>query len=113
MGNRLLKSILVTNTKFSSQAIEYSRCVGVNLLGWKYPPERSLERIIDERKLYPITIFPEIDDYLIKMFFKRGIILIGDLLLAKKEDFKKEGLSSEKIKNLLNKAASIIARGSC
>jgi hypothetical protein len=108
LGNRPLKSILVTNTKFSSQAIEYSECVGVSLLGWKYPPQRSLERIIDEKKLYPITIFPEIDNYLIKIFFKKGIILIGDLLGVEKNDLQKEGLSSEKIENLLKKAASVM-----
>lgn len=108
LGNRALKSILVTNTKFSPQAIEYSECVGVNLLGWKYPSERSLEKIIDEKRLYPITIFPEIDNYLIKAFFKKGIILINDLLGAEKQELEKEGLSSEKIKNLFEKTSRVI-----
>jgi len=108
LGNQPLKSVLVTNTKFSAQAIEYSECVGVSLLGWKYPSQRSLEKIIDEKRLYPITIFPEINNYLIRIFFKKGIILISDLLQAEEKELKKEGLSPGKIKNLLKKAASVM-----
>jgi|YelNatPaOPRAMG01_1025707.scaffolds.fasta_scaffold78273_2 hypothetical protein len=48
--------LLVTNTKFSDQAIEFSRCYGLDLLGWKYPPGEGLEVKIERSKMYPITV---------------------------------------------------------
>jgi hypothetical protein len=29
--------MLITNTKFTSQAVQYANCVGLELLGWSYP----------------------------------------------------------------------------
>ncbi len=47
---------LVTNTKFTSKAIEYSNCSGIKLLGWSHPDGASLSDFIRETKLYPITV---------------------------------------------------------
>ena len=44
---------LVTNTKFSSDVIRYGNCVGMHLIGWKYPEDGGLEKLIDEANIYP------------------------------------------------------------
>jgi hypothetical protein len=46
---------LITNTKFTSQAVEYSRCSGVTLIGWNYPHHGNLYDRIVASGLYPIT----------------------------------------------------------
>ena len=46
---------LVTNTRFSSDAIQYGVCAGLKLLGWDYPVNESLKDQIDALGLYPIT----------------------------------------------------------
>jgi hypothetical protein len=46
---------LVTNTKFTTDVIRYAECVGMRLLGWRFPEEGSLENLIDEHRLYPLT----------------------------------------------------------
>jgi hypothetical protein len=51
---------LVTNTKFSSEARDFARCVGLNLLGWHEPPGEGLEDILERFGLYPITIIPSL-----------------------------------------------------
>lgn len=48
--------LLITNTKFTSQAIEYSECVGLNLIGWSYPREGNLQDLIQQTKVYPVTV---------------------------------------------------------
>src|SRR3990172_5624940 len=45
---------LVCNTRFSDDAIQYSECAGLKLLGWSYP-EENLREMIEKKKLYPIT----------------------------------------------------------
>lgn len=46
---------LVTNTRLTSDAEKYGKCVGMCLLSWNYPPENSLRERIDKKSLYPIT----------------------------------------------------------
>lgn len=47
--------MVVTNTKFTDRAIEYSSCKGLDLLGWDYPQGATLHDRIDKAMLYPIT----------------------------------------------------------
>ncbi|MDO8517701.1 MAG: ATP cone domain-containing protein [bacterium] len=49
------EGLVVTNTKFTSVAIQYATCQGLWLLGWEYPQEGNLHDRIDAAKLYPIT----------------------------------------------------------
>lgn len=103
------KSILVTNTKFTTQAIRYSKYVGVELLGWKYPMSQSLEKIIEENKLYPITILPSINSYLAHLFIERKIILVKDILKIDPEKFSKENnLSLNKIIKIYQEAKLLL-----
>lgn len=53
---------LVTNTKFTSQVIQYARCANLTLLGWSYPRERNLADIIRQTGLYPITVLPSLTE---------------------------------------------------
>jgi hypothetical protein len=82
------KSILVTNTKFTSEAIKYSECVGVELLGWKYPKGRGLEFLIEKNKLYPITILTSVTGQIAKELISQGIVLVKDVLEKKFEEIK-------------------------
>jgi hypothetical protein len=49
------RGLLVTNTRLSTDAEKYGRCVGLGLLSWNYPKEDSLRERIDRKGLYPIT----------------------------------------------------------
>lgn len=49
------QGMVVTNTKFTDRAIEYSTCKGLELLAWDYPQEATLHDRIDKASLYPIT----------------------------------------------------------
>jgi hypothetical protein len=44
-----------TNTKFSEDAIQYGKCMGLHLTGWDYPIHFSLRELIDRSGLHPIT----------------------------------------------------------
>jgi hypothetical protein len=82
------KSILVTNKKFTIEAIKYSECVGVELLGWKYPKGRGLEFLIEKNKLYPITILPSVTSEIAKELISQDIVLVRDVLEKKFEETK-------------------------
>ncbi len=87
---------VVTNTKFTDAAIQYAKCRGIRLTGWNYPRGASLEDIIADKKLYPVTILPSLPKEVLPTMAKRGIILAQDLLTYGASDLAKNfGLSKE------------------
>lgn len=53
--NAPLRGMVVTNTKFTSEAIRFASCAGLELLSWEYPEGRDLHELISTAKLYPVT----------------------------------------------------------
>lgn len=79
-----LKPIIITNEKFTGQAIKYAQCKKIKLLGWNFPKEKGLERIIEEYKLYPITILPSFKKNYLCFFAENEILLVKDIDRNKK-----------------------------
>jgi hypothetical protein len=104
-----LYSYLVTNTKFTEEAIRYSECVGVKLLGWKYPKGGGLERLIEGKKLYPITILPSFRGNLTEIFAQKRIMLALDLLDVSPDKLsRKLGVKKEEIGKLIREAKILL-----
>ncbi|NOX20067.1 MAG: hypothetical protein GXO99_02225 [Nitrospirae bacterium] len=70
---------LVTNTRFSTDAIQYARCAGYRLTSWRYPEKGGLEKMIEAKRLYPVTILSGIKANLASHLIRQGIILLKDL----------------------------------
>jgi hypothetical protein len=93
------KSILVTNAKFTKEATKYSECVGVKLLGWRYPKGSGLEFLIEKNQIYPVTILPSVTSPIAKELISQGIVLVKEIFekkfkeikISKKEKILKEG----------------------
>ncbi|MCA1757284.1 MAG: hypothetical protein LC649_07500 [Bacteroidales bacterium] len=47
---------VVTNARFSSDSENYSKCRGINLLGWDYPEGNGLKDMIERLNIFPLTI---------------------------------------------------------
>jgi hypothetical protein len=50
-----VQGLVVTNTKFTEKAVQYSTCAGLDLLGWEYPAKNNLHDRVVAARLYPIT----------------------------------------------------------
>ncbi|MEA3295707.1 MAG: hypothetical protein U9Q27_01015 [Patescibacteria group bacterium] len=103
-----IKTIMVTNTKFTNIAQKYSECVGAELLGWRYPKQNSLEHLIEKQKLYPITILPSLNKSLKHIFVSEKIILARDVLKINAKNFAKKYKISENKISALTKQAKIL-----
>ena len=73
------KGMLVTNTRFSSEAIKYSECVGLKVIGWKHPVGESLEKLIEHGKTYPVTALPSVNRKNVGVLLKHDIVTVKDL----------------------------------
>lgn len=102
---RNLKSILVTNAKFTTKAIKYSQCNQLELLGWRYPKDGGLEKIIEDLKLYPITILPSFKKHFKNIFAAKRIMLAQDILQSSpKQISQKTDISIKEVNKLVEEA---------
>jgi len=87
---KMTKGILVTNTKFSTTAIQYGECAKLNMIGWNYPQENNLHHMIMQLNLVPVTVLTSISQTEKKMFLANDIVLskqLGDFGLLKSYGF--------------------------
>ena len=104
-----IKTIMVTNTKFTSTTLDYARCVGIDLLGWNYPKNAGLEYLIDREKLYPITILPSLKGYLQDIFIQEKIMLVKDVLKIDPQKFaQKFRIPANQIESIINQAKILL-----
>ncbi|MDD5760806.1 MAG: ATP cone domain-containing protein [Candidatus Pacebacteria bacterium] len=103
------RPIVITNNKFSRKLIQYAECVGLDLLGWRFPRGTGLEYIIETEKFYPITILPSFKNDLLEPFAAERIMLAQDLLKIDAVKYaKKMGVSEKKIAALKKEAETLL-----
>jgi hypothetical protein len=109
VGAKIEKAMLVTNTKFSEDAIAFAGCRDIELLGWHHPERNGLERIIDNGRLYPITILHGLDSVETSALAKCGLILVRDLLRFDLGDIsEKTGIPGQRLRRLSSQARELL-----
>ncbi|OGZ03140.1 MAG: hypothetical protein A2430_01465 [Candidatus Liptonbacteria bacterium RIFOXYC1_FULL_36_8] len=96
---------LITNTKFSEDALKYARCAGVNAVGWGYPKEKGLENMIDASNLYPITAMPSLSRNEKRLLLDNNIVVCTDIKNIEK--LVSIGIKKEKAEVCLKEALEI------
>lgn len=66
---------IITNTKFTTTAIEYGMCKGITMIGWNFPEKGNLQDMIEDGDLIPITCLNEINKAELKLLLDQGIVL--------------------------------------
>lgn len=70
---------IVTNTRFTSDALQFGTCVGLHLIGWNYPYKGGLKELIDSSGLHPLTCLTSLTNKEKKRFLDNGVVLSRDL----------------------------------
>jgi hypothetical protein len=100
---------LITNAKFSSDSIDYSKCVGINLLGWAYPHDGGLEKIIDNLGLHPITCISAIPKSIVRELVQREIIFCHELARSGLQ-LHQLGLNEKAVSEILQECSAMSCR---
>lgn len=100
--------LVVTNTKFTTTAIDYAACVGISLLSWDYPKHNSLHDRIQASGLYPITVIQSLSSSQKQALINRGVITCQDLL-HKPHLLRHTHASIKKIERAIDEAKQICA----
>lgn len=73
------KGWIVTNTRFTSDAIQYASCSGIHLLGWDHPFKNGLREQIDQSGLYPLTCLTTLTVVEKQKLLDKEIVLCNEL----------------------------------
>lgn len=66
---------IVTNTRFTKDALIYASCSNLRLMGWNYPLGSSLKERIDRNRVHPITSLNSITREEKKQILDLGLVL--------------------------------------
>ena len=70
---------IITNTKFTEQAIRYGECQGLKMIGWNYPAKGNLQDIIEEYRLHPFTCLMALSNVHKRALLAKGVVLCTDI----------------------------------
>jgi len=99
-----------SGSEYLNHAKKYADCRGIEHIGWKDPLEKGLERMIEERKLYPITFLKGLDGKSKERFFNAGIILFKQLVEYNLDELYKETrIQKKKLEDFIEKARNILS----
>lgn len=100
---------LVTNTEFTNSSEKFAAYRDMTLLGWDYPQHHSLEDMIAEKKLWPVSILPSVSPNDRKALIHNGLILAQDLLPYTPDDLEnKFGMSPKRTEKIIQEAQALM-----
>ncbi|MHB1163445.1 MAG: hypothetical protein ACYCZZ_02920 [Minisyncoccota bacterium] len=102
------RGLLVTNTKFTSEAVAYAECSGVELLGWGYPENNSLSILMSRAKVYPITALTRLSRAEKRLLVDSGVIAV-DQVVQDRRRLDVLHLSPDQTGNLIAEAEGLLS----
>lgn len=102
------RGLLVTNTKFTSEAIAYAECAGVELLGWGYPVDNNLFTHMSRTSVYPITTLTGFSSAEKRLLIEQGVIAVDEIVRDRRL-LDVLHLSSERVGEILAEAEGLLA----
>ena len=100
------KCWIVTNNRFTTDAIDFAKCTGLNLLSWDYPHNDNLKTKNDTNGLYPITCLTTLTLAEKDRLLNLDIIVVRELAFSS-ELLEKIGLSPMRIKKVLRETSEL------
>ncbi|EPG75372.1 restriction endonuclease [Leptospira fainei serovar Hurstbridge str. BUT 6] len=100
---------IVTNTRFTTDAIKFGLCSGMHLISWDFPEHESLKVLIDSMGLYPVTCLSTLSRREKSALLDLKIILCKNLY-ANPEALKQIGISKQRESMVLAEAEALSSK---
>lgn len=70
---------LITNTKLTTDAVQYASCAGLTVIGWDYPEKGNLQDLILETGVHPLTFLTTLSQSEKNQLLGQGIVMCREL----------------------------------
>jgi hypothetical protein len=99
------RAMIVTNTRYSEHARRYGKCRNILQIGWSSPTNLSLQNMIEEKNLYPLSCLRGLKSETKTKLVNSGIVLMKQLFEEKPSTLsRKTGVQKETLKQIIEKA---------
>jgi hypothetical protein len=102
-GTKFHQGWVVTNTRFTGDAIQYGTCADLKMISWDYPRKGSLKGLIDDMGLYPLTCLTTLTKQEKRMLLENKIVLCKELC-RNPQLLEKIGMRNNRIAAVLEEA---------
>jgi len=99
--------ILVSNNRFTTDAIQFGTCSGIQMLSWDYPPNNGIKDFVDLFGIYPITCLTTLSQFEKDKLLILDCITVKDLIVNPSHLHALE-ISHNRIKNILKEANQLL-----
>jgi hypothetical protein len=97
---------LITNTKFTGNAIEYATCAGIRLIGWSFPHGGSIADMIDRTKVYPVTVLTTLTATDKSRLLRDGVTMCK-MVADNPDSLEKIGVRGKKLQDAITESRSL------
>lgn len=105
--SRVDEGWLVTNTRFTRNAIRYGQCASLSMIAWDYPRGRGLHELIEEARVHPLTCLTTLTDGEKRALLERNMVLCKDVRLP--GVLEENGVRPSHIESVLREANQLCA----
>jgi len=104
--DKISRCCIATNNRFTTDAIAFASCMGIELLSWDYPKTSNLKSKIDLNGLYPITCLTTLSSIEKEKLLILDVILVRELI-DDANRLTKIGISPGRINNIIKEAHAL------
>ena len=104
-SSRIDEGWLVTNTRFTRNAIRYAQCSNLTLIGWDYPHRNNLLTMIEEAHVHPLTCLTTLSEGEKRRLLEKRIVLCKDV--QSPHLLQEHGIRPDKIPSVLDEAKQL------
>jgi ATP cone domain len=97
---------IVTNTRFTFDAISFGECTGLHLMSWDYPAGNSLKEFIDREHIFPITVLTKLTLREKHQLMEKGFVICRQLM-ENQDALEKIGMDIKKQHTVLREIRSL------
>lgn len=98
---------ILTNTRFTLDAVKYANAYGITLMSWDYPHKHSLRDLIDQTGLHPITSLTSLTKKHKQELLNKGVVLCREICLEDAPALKSLGLKKNKLAQIQEEARGL------
>jgi len=105
-GGKKHEGWVVTNARFTQDAIDFARCSGLHVISWDYPNGHSLKNLITKHSLFPITTLSKLSKAHKETLLNAGVTL-AKTLCETPERLKEYGIDEVKLQKITLEAQMV------
>lgn len=106
--DKKVRGYVITNARFTKDAVQYAECAGLGLISWDYPVDGSLKYFTDLSALHPVTSLYTLIKSQKKALLDKGIVLCKEIP-AHVNYLRELNLSDAQIAKVLNEVKVLTA----